>query len=64
MIENIRDEFKNMLDDNTWMDEESKKLAKEKVINYARELTSDILFFYPSNTDRCHGPQNRLPRLF
>jgi hypothetical protein len=30
MIENIRAEFKIMLDQNTWMDRESKRPAEEK----------------------------------
>jgi predicted metalloendopeptidase len=31
MIENIRKEFKVMLDENKWMDAQSKAAAKEKV---------------------------------
>lgn len=31
MIENIREEFKNMLNENEWMDEPSKQKAREKV---------------------------------
>lgn len=31
MIENIRVEFKSMLDENEWMDKESKNKAREKV---------------------------------
>jgi hypothetical protein len=31
MIENIRNEFKLILNENTWMDEESKDAAREKV---------------------------------
>jgi len=31
MIGNIRDAFTAMLDESTWMDDKSKRLAKEKV---------------------------------
>ena len=31
MIENIRSEFKLILNENTWMDEDSKRSAREKV---------------------------------
>lgn len=30
MIRNIREAFNELLDENEWMDEETKKLAKEK----------------------------------
>jgi hypothetical protein len=32
MIENIRNEFKSILNEVTWMDEPSKMAAREKVI--------------------------------
>lgn len=48
MIHNIREAFNELLDQNEWMDEETKKVAKEKAdamnerIGYSDSLTNHV----------------------